>query len=141
MKTIPLTQGQFAIVDDDMYDHLIQFKWNAHYEERMDRFYVTRWKDRMHWHVIGQPIAGHVIDHVNGDTLDNRRANLRVVTYRENMQNRRTHRKGSVAGVGWHSRDKSWRAYADIGGIHRSLGYFKTREEAITARKNWEATL
>jgi hypothetical protein len=75
----------------------------------------------------GDPRQG---DHVNGDTLDNRRANLRVCTSAENHQNRhdRPHR-----GATWHAGGNCWQAQAMLAGKRHYLGSFATQEEAATA--------
>ena len=85
-----------------------------------------------------------VVDHRNHDTLDNRRANLRVCTRSENCRNNRgrAHKKNPYKGVCHHDHrkynpnatgDKPWRAYTRIDGRRIWLGYYKTAEEAARA--------
>ena len=83
------------------------------------------------------------IDHINGDRRDNRIENLRDVTHNDNHRNmcRRRNSKSKHAGVLWRARDKRWQASIGENGRHRYLGYFKTEEEAIAARKAAEARL
>jgi len=89
-RLIPLTQGKVAIVDAADYDWLNQWKWYASKEGRV--FYAIRRdndcggrdiKVRMHRVILGVP-TGLEGDHINGDGLDNRRANLRTVTKQQN---------------------------------------------------------
>jgi hypothetical protein len=75
------------------------------------------------------------VDHINGNTLDNRRENLRVCTQQQNMQNskkRRTNTSG-YKGVSWHKRDKKYRAQIRKDGKNKSLGCFDTPQEAHQA--------
>ena len=80
------------------------------------------------------------IDHINGDKSDNRFCNLRSVTRSENMQNRKKHtnNKTGVTGVYWHSNHKRWVAAISTGGRRRTIGYFKTIDEAKEARAKAE---
>jgi hypothetical protein len=75
-----------------------------------------------------------IIDHINGNPLDNRRVNLRICTPAENARNRRAQR-GSHAGykgVHWHNVGK-WRAVIWANGVRHDLGVFGSREEAASA--------
>ena len=76
---------------------------------------------------------GMQVDHISGDTLDNTRSNLRVVTPRENNQN--THvRKGSMfPGVCWNSSRNKWQARIEIEGKGRHIGLFESELEAFMA--------
>jgi hypothetical protein len=94
----------------------------------------------LHSFVLGGAVTGKHIDHINGEKLDNRRANLRVVDPQLNQVNRkRANRNNSsgARGVGLcpHSRSNPWRAQIMVArkGIH--LGLYATKEEAIAARK------
>lgn len=85
-----------------------------------------------------------VIDHVNGIKQDNRLVNLRAVSQCENARNARlfTTNTSGVVGVSFDARDNRWHAYIGVGKNHRqSLGHFKTKEEAIAARRAAELVL
>ena len=105
MKRIPLTQGKFALVDDEDFEALSQFKWRAKHcpdgrrPEKSSKWYACRTEIRkrgpkagkkkevyMHRFLMDAP-RGKVVDHLNGDGLDNRRANLRICTQKENLAN------------------------------------------------------
>jgi len=73
--------------------------------------------------------ADVMIDHVNGDKLDNRIENLRLVSNRENQQNRESHRNGRLQGCRLRKRGK-WEALITINGKQIGLGYYNTGEEA-----------
>jgi HNH endonuclease len=93
MKTIQLTKGKSTLVDDDTFEYLNKWKW--HYNSR----YAERTEDnkhvRMHRLLIGAE-TGEIVDHINGDPLDNRRSNLRLVTVSQNSMNMRKHTGKSV---------------------------------------------
>lgn len=73
-----------------------------------------------------------LIDHIDGDRLNNRPVNLRSVTARDNSGNRELHRQGSIPGV--RLRDGRWEARIWVNGKYRHLGCFNSREEAADAR-------
>ena len=77
------------------------------------------------------------IDHINRNRSDNRIANLREVTNKQNMQNagKSSHNTSGHPGVCWHKQHSKWQAKImhNYKGIH--LGYFATLEEALSARK------
>lgn len=76
-------------------------------------------------------------DHVNGDTLDNRRANLRIVTNAQNAQNMAAHSdaRSAYRGVDWFAPHGKWRARAHIGGRSHHIGYFDDEAEAGDAAR------
>ena len=73
------------------------------------------------------------IDHINGNRNDNRICNLRLVTTRENTQNRIEHRDGRLCGCYWNKQNEKWKAQIHINGKHKYLGYFSTEQEAHEA--------
>jgi hypothetical protein len=77
---------------------------------------------------------GMMIDHINGDRLDNRKSNLRIVTNAQNSQNRHGNYKGSKSGLRgavWCERDNGWIARVKLNGKQHYLGTYKTPEEAF----------
>jgi len=106
-KLIPLTQGKFAKVDSTDYDDLMQYRWccpkgsrgRVGYAKRTITIANGKRKDIfMHRYLMGDPI-GLQIDHINHDTLDNRRSNLRFATASQNSANRRGHGKLGIKGI------------------------------------------
>lgn len=132
MKKINLTKGQVAIVDDNRFDELNNKKWYAH--KRSNTFYAVRCERKkaihMHHQVTGFKYA--MIDHINGDGLDNRECNLRPCTRSENGINSRIYKnnKSGLRGVFWHKRDKKWHTYIRKNGTPFFIGYFDDKEEA-----------
>ena len=128
MKRIPLTQGKYALIDNDMFGYLNQWKWYAHksgftyYAERHEENRKTIIMHR----VIMKAKKGQISDHRNCDGLDNRRKNLRFATRSQNGQNQRINIKGSskYKGVSWHKRDQIWRAKIKLHGRFIHLGNY-----------------
>lgn len=98
-KLIPLSKGLFAIVSEEDYAYLSQFKWYA--SQTKNRHYAARGIDRkgirkvIHMHRVIMRAEGQEVDHINGDTLDNRRENLRLVEHHQNLKNQRAQRRGA----------------------------------------------
>lgn len=135
MKELPLTNGGCALVDDEDYEQLSSIKWWSHKGKRTR--YVERrvGKDHQLLHrFIMTPPEGMEIDHINGDGLDNRRCNLRIVTCRGNGQNRHQEKSSKYPGVCKNSgRGKKWRSYIMIEGKWKHLGFFDKEEDAHNA--------
>jgi hypothetical protein len=103
-RLIPLTKGQFAIVDAADYEWLSQYRWRAFWDWHTKSYYArtyergknheTRRELRMHRLIVGLEIGDKRLpDHINHETLDNRRLNLRIATIEQSNQNRRFGRK------------------------------------------------
>jgi len=132
MKRIPLTKGQFAIVDDEDYDLVRKYSWAAKWCKSRKQFYGRR-QQGIEELIIGTPPPGHVIDHKNQTLLDLRRRNLRYATRLQNNQNRRL-RPGASGFKGvWKNGDK-WAARITIAPSKKlHLGQFKTQVAAAKA--------
>jgi hypothetical protein len=140
IKLIPLTRGKIAIVDADNYDWLMKWNWSLTGSIAKDNFYASRMIVRkkkwipiwMHRVVIGAR-QGEIVDHINGDTLDNRRANLRKCTTSQNAQNHKilSSNTSGVSGVTWHKRDHLWQVAIRDRGKRIYIGFFKEKERAI----------
>lgn len=79
------------------------------------------------------------VDHINGDPSDNRKCNLRVCTHSENLKNQKLHEDNTsgYSGVNWDKNKRRWVAEIIVDG-KRHRKRFKTKEEAIVKRKEWE---
>lgn len=139
MKKIQLTQGKVALVDDEDFERLNQFKWCVYRYGHL--FYAGRAKSvgrkkqttiRMHHEIIGKPSEGFETDHEDGNGLNNQRYNLRHVTHRQNCQNYKNIVKTSkYPGVSWFKQTKKWVAKIKINGVQKHLGYFVSEIEAF----------
>jgi hypothetical protein len=139
IRYIPLTRGLHAIVDAEDYEWLNQYKWYAGAAPGHRTFYArtTRSGGRvllMH-RMIMHPPKGKVVDHINGNGLDNRRCNLRICSQGENAQNRRRHwgRSSRFLGVSRH-RDGRWQAKIRHKGHQYYLGLYDDEVEAAKVR-------
>jgi HNH endonuclease len=141
MKTIPLTKGQETIVDDEDFEDLSAYHWCA-MKGRHNLYAVRasvsasgkRSLIRLHRQLLNAPVD-MLVDHINGDGLDNRRQNLRLCTNRQNQQNQRWPRRSlsRFKGVTYDKRSRKWPAYIKTNGRMRGLGYFSTELEAAMA--------
>jgi hypothetical protein len=96
---------------------------------------------RVIWEMHNGPIEkGFIIDHIDGDHLNNRIENLRITTASQNNMNRKTpsNNNSGVTGVGFRSREQKWIARININGKRKQLGVFDTLEAAAQARKKAE---
>ena len=133
-ETIPLSQNEFAIVDNEDLRLLNGYKWSlvTKSQLRYARRAVGKKSVYMHRVIMNAP-AGVQVDHINGNGLDNRKANLRLCNYAQNQQNRRKRRRATslFKGVGWH--DNRWRARITVNGKQIEIGRFKSEFLAAEA--------
>lgn len=141
VREIPLTQGQVALVDEEDYERVNAFKWNARWSSHNKSFYATR-SVRNHASrktiymarfIMNTPI-GLFCDHINMNTLDNRKINLRNCTQAQNNINRRIHKNNKLGVKGIFIQRKSFRAKARFNNKNILDKTFPTLEEAIAAR-------
>lgn len=90
---------------------------------------------RLAWYFKFGYMPEKSIDHINGIKTDNRICNLREVTHSENMQNRKIHREGRHPGWSFHKQTGTYHAKVIVRGVKVSLGYHKTKEDAIERYK------
>ena len=142
MKQIQLTQNKVAIVCDCHMAVVSGYRWffkaeknGTGYACRQTRAAATRQRTLpMHRLIMGDP-AGLEIDHINGDKLDNRCENLRVVTKRQNIINRpkQSNNTSGYKGVQYRRDRGTWRAVIRHNGKPITIGSYKTAEEASEA--------
>jgi len=145
-KTIKLTQGLEAIVDEDDYERLSKYNWCFNSKNSSGHGYAQRgahvrlgfkkYKSEtlyMHREILN---TDQEVDHINGNTLDNRKENLRVADRTQQSQNTSS-RKNSTSkyvGVHIHKLTGKWRAQIKVDNKVKSLGLFSSQEEAFNAR-------
>jgi hypothetical protein len=142
-RLIPLTQGQFAKVDVDDFMFLNQWKWFSQHDPKTEKYYAVRNINRrggvstrilMHRLVLKLDSRDKRLgDHWNGNSLDNRKGNLRIVDDAQNSFNRRVNRNHSVGLKGVSAHGGKWRARITVGGNIVRLGLFSTPELAHQA--------
>lgn len=140
-RRIPLSRHKkYAIVDPEDYWRLRCYRWfycyKTEFNSHANRAEFSNGKRKnvgMHKDVLKVP-DGMVVDHINGNGLDNRKANLRPATMMQNSWNRRTRRgKNRFKGVTWEKGVKKWRAVLAHSGKYTTLGYFTDEIEAAKA--------
>jgi hypothetical protein len=131
-KSIPLTQGKFALVDDEDFDKLNQHKWQYHLGYAIRR--VLGKTIYMHNEVIGRK-DGFEVDHISRKTLDNRRKNLRHATKAQNGINRGPNKNNTSGfkGVSWSKDKNKWDSQIAVSGKHILIGRFHDPKEAAKA--------
>lgn len=133
-KNIPLSRGKSALVDVEDYEYLMQWKWHctaggyaARGEKKKGKFkafYMHR--------LINNTPEKMVTDHINGDTLDNRRENLRTATHKQNIRNGNP-RDGSSKYKGACLFRNKWYSSIFVDGKSKFLGLFDKEEDAALA--------
>lgn len=142
-RRISLTRGKYAIVDDDDFRWIRDYKWyfgGGGYPARGidagNDNVITVYMHRL----IMKARNEEKVDHRNGNTLDNRKVNLRMATTSQNGANSRKSGKRSgrttssrYKGVCWVSSQKRWRAYITVNKKRHHLGRFTDEKEAAKA--------
>ena len=145
---IPLTRGMFAIIDAEDFEKVSSHKWYAY--KGYSKFYAgkSQWqpgKKRqkllcMHNFIFGEIPKGMMIDHINGDGLDNRKCNLRIATRSQNRGNARKTvqifgrpTSSKYKGVCWDKNNKKWQVQMKINNKSRHIGQFSDEKEAAKA--------
>lgn len=143
MKTIPLTQGKVALVDDEDFEELSKYNW--HNAGR----YAVRHTSRkspggrktvfMHRQIMNAP-SGKQVDHKNGNRYDNRKSNLRFSTQLQNCWNACTRKdnKTGYKGVHYRPKSKDFVVYISVNKKRIHLKTYRNIDDAIKARKEAE---
>lgn len=132
----------YVKVSDCDFDYLNQLKWSPWYDKKgYFRFMSTQGSMSK---LIMKPPKGMVVDHINHDTLDNRRENLRVCTLSQNMMNSKKHTRNKsgfkgVYGFLAYGKYHYWCTHIYVNGKKKWLGSFKSVYDAAFARKEAEA--
>ncbi len=143
---IPLTRGKHALVDAEEYPRLARYSWHAFHDKKDGRWLAVR-GERVHvgGHSITRNIwmhrelldvpAGMLVEHLNGDGLDNRKANVQVTTRaaRYAKLGKLSTNTSGYRGVTFYARTGKWRVQIRCDGTTTHIGYFTTAEEAAVA--------
>jgi hypothetical protein len=141
MKEILLTQGKVAIVDDADYEYLSKYKWHA--IKYKNGFYAGKSSSRkigakrvIHMHrFILSPEKNKLVDHIDGNGLNNSRSNLRITDYSKNGMNRKKEigLSSKYKGVSYRSKTNRWRSLICINRKQIEIGVYKSEIEAAIA--------
>lgn len=127
-----------VLIDDEDYENVRQYPWSKNYLGYIAG--KVNGKDvYLHRFIMGYP-EGKVVDHINGDKLDNRKQNLRICTIRQNIMNAKVSKNNTsgYTGVSLRSDRELYRANIMVNRKQIYLGSFEKIEDAILARKQAE---
>ena len=134
MEAIALPSGQEVLLDKEDCERLKGFRYYLHKKGYAYRFDVNRKAVYLHHDVIGKQ-EGKVVDHINGNKLDNRKFNLRHITNRQNiLKAQKARARGSSSdfkGVCWNKEAKAWSVNVTSDGKQHHIGFF--RDEKVAA--------
>lgn len=141
MKKIKLTKGQYTLVDNEDFERLNAHKWHANWSEKTGSFYAMRNSKTVNGKAkniymsreIMQPPAKMIVDHINHDTLNNQRNNLRICTYSQNGMNCRKKTNNTSGYKGVSSQGGKWKAQIMVNRKYIYLGLFNTSLLAFQA--------
>lgn len=135
MRIIILNNDMLSFVDNEDYAELNKYKWYA-WKHRNTYYAIRRSSiknlNRMHRFIMNPP-DNMQVDHINGNGLDNRKENLRIVTNRENGQNKHVKTSSKYPGVYWNKRDRNWQSMIVINGKKKFICCSKNEIDAATA--------
>lgn len=144
MKEIFLTQNKIALVDDDDFEWLSKFTWCSSYMKKSGLFYaITGSHNRdflgstlMH-RAIMKPDKTMQVDHIDHNTLNNQKNNLRICSNHENHKNIRLQKnnKSGICGVYFYPKRNKYAAYIQVNGKSKFIGHFDNIDDASSARK------
>lgn len=144
MKLIPLTKGKFTEVDDEDFDWLNQWKWHANKTKHTcyairhtPMINNQRTKVLMHREILNVR-KEVVVDHKDGNGLNNQRSNIRKCTTSQNLMNQkpRIGLTSQYKGVSFLKSKNRWRVQIGFNGGQIFLGYFKSEVEAAKCYDN-----
>jgi hypothetical protein len=145
MKKIKLTQNHYALVDNNDFEWLNQWKWCISTSRSGTRYAVrgtghgrkNRKLTQMHTEILGKHPDGLEIDHKDMNGLNNQRKNLRFATRSENKRNCKMawNNTSGHKGVSWNKYHNKWKAYAKLNSKQIHIGYFDDIKKATKAYK------
>lgn len=156
MKNIALSRGYVAIIDDEDFEKVSQYKWHASQHEKKIYAKRKRWIPdesittkqgkyvkkgyyktiALHRVILDAPDDMEV-DHINGNPLDCRKINLRVCSHEQNMWNLkgRSDSKSGYRGITWDKQTQKWRATLTYKKQFINIGRFDNLDDAIKAHQ------
>jgi hypothetical protein len=145
---LALGNGRYAVIDADDHLKVQGLIYHGHLER--GKWYAARGittlangvksRDfiRLHWDILQKPPAGFVVDHINGDGLDNRKINLRICSNKDNGHNHRLHSRNTsgYSGVLFDERRQMWAVTIGVDNRKIYLGRFRKnqKDKAIACR-------
>lgn len=131
-KKIPIGKDLFVVIDDEDFALVSKFNWHKHSSSDSTTYYASA-NVKMH-RLIMDAKPGDIIDHINGDPLDNRKQNLRKCTNSQNQQN--THSRGGTSrhkGVSFNKKSGMWLGVFNYEGKRYYCGLFQSEDDCACA--------
>jgi hypothetical protein len=136
---LKLNHDQCAIIDNEDYDKIRGISWYS-WRSKNGRYYVRGYANvtKPTWVLLHRVLLDNprgLIDHIDGNPLNNKRSNLRICTCAQNLHNRGKTRLNTSGykGVSWDVLNKKWQVNIGVGGIRYKIGRFVTKEDAALA--------
>lgn len=149
MKKIKLTKGYYTFVDKSDYDDLIQYSWRVNISKSGNKYAVRSWYDKstkkiksekMHRRILKVKDSKIFVDHINGNSLDNQKQNLRLTNALGNARNAsKTKRRKTTSkyrGVYWLTKNNVWLSRISVNKKIIHIGTFKNEISAAKAYDN-----
>lgn len=129
-----IIRGKKVIVDDNRLSEINKYKWFFDTDGYARRSVKGR-SITMHHDIIGRPVRGMVVDHINRNKLDNRACNLRFCTISQNSMNKKlqSNNTSGYRGVYFRKSDNKWLAIIRVSGRRYYGGSFEDRISAAIA--------
>lgn len=142
MVEIKLTQNKICIIDDEDFEKIVQYKWYymacgyaaTRPWDKLTKTYSTIY---MHRYILSAE-KGMLVDHINGNTLDNRISNLRICSQKENIRNSKmkSSNTSGFRGVFWSKQKNKWMAKITVNYKPIHLGFYADINDAVLAYEN-----
>jgi hypothetical protein len=150
VKFLYTTKQEPILVDDDVYEKFRFESWfitkgrngSTGYAAKSEWIKGANKSARVYLHrIIMDPAKGIPIDHINGNKLDNRRENLRVVNASVNEQNKKPYGESRLKGVHFNKHAGKWQSKITKDKKQIHLGYFDSSEDAARMYNFWALDL
>jgi hypothetical protein len=143
-KLIYLTNEKTTLVDDEDYDKLAGYSWREHrgyavrmnHDRKVDNEKMTMHTYKIHREVLNLKVGdGKIVDHINGNKLDNRKCNLRLVNARQSSANtpKKSANTSGYKGVSYIKKTGLWKVSMYIDGKAKHIGHYEDKEIAAIA--------
>lgn len=130
------TNSEFYF-DAEYFDKVSKYCWHESIHTIKNYHVLRAYSSELKQHIkMHQLVFGSYCDHIDRNTLNNRKYNLRKATFTENAQNKSIQKNNTsgVVGISWNEKRKKWESSITINGKYTHLGRFVEKDDAIKAR-------
>lgn len=129
---VDIGRGYLVVVDFDIWERFRCYRWSAQVHRKRGIVYAAVLNTLLH-RLVMNTSTGQLVDHINRNTLDCRRSNLRFVTPGQNRANSGRDRDNSSGYKGVSRANRKWAALIVVAGVRHYLGVFEHKERAAQA--------